>query len=700
MNGAVRNRQTEASECGLASLAMAASMLGSQIDLPWLRQRYPASSRGNSLRELAEVAGAIGLSARAVTCEMAELKDLQRPAILHWSLNHFVVLDRVRAGSVRVFDPALGYCTLSMAEVSRKFTGVAMELTSTPSFQRRIERSPLKLSSLFRWTPDLKGGLAQVLVLSLVMQVYVVASPFYLQLAVDEAAMKGDLDLLGSLAVGFVLFAIFNGVADTLRGVVLQRLNALLSWDMSRRLFHHMVRLPLPWFQRRRLADAQSRFQALDPIKSLISNGLVGAMIDGGLSLVTAVMMVVFSPALALVTLVGLAIYVGLRCASIPISRRFMSDALIASIAEQGKRLETLRAIQTIKVMNGEVRRESDWGNKFADSVRANQASALTTMTFSALQRLFDSLTYVVIVYLGVQAILKGSMTVGLLYAFMAYRTQFLGRTTSLFEQLINWRLMDVYAFRLADVVLTPVEADVDKPAAGLPDVEGRIELDHVSFRYGPTDPFVLKDVSLAIAPGDCVAIVGPSGTGKSTLLKVLCGLYPPTSGEVRLDGLPLTVWGAKSVRKALGVVMQDDELLPGSIADNVAFFDEQVDLERVWDCLRLAAIDEEVNAMPMRADTFVGDMGGALSGGQKQRVLLARALYKQPRLLVLDEATSHLDIGREKLINAELKRLKITRIVVAHRPETIAIADRVILLQGGAQELARPSAAPMNAPA
>ena len=688
MSADIRNRQTEATECGLACLAMSAHMAGSNIDLAWLRQRNPVSARGTSLKDLLEIAATIGMAGRAVRCEISEIGQLQRGAILHWGLKHFVVLDRVRRKGVRVFDPARGYQWLAPDEISRFFTGVALELTTTPSFERRREISPLRLWSLVRWTPQVRSDLAQALILSVLLQIYVVANPFYLQLAVDEAAMKGDLDLLATLAVGFAAFALLNAVAEALRGVVLQKLTSLLTWDMTQRLFHHMIRLPLPWFQRRRLADVLTRFQSIDPIKNLVANGLVGVAIDGTLSLVTLAMMVVFSPILAFLTLAGLGGYMAIRLAGIPLTRRFASEALMASIAEQSKRLETLRAIQTIKIMGGEAQREGLWANKLADTVRTGQASGLATMSFSAAQRMFDALTLVTVIYLGIRSVVSGHMTIGVLYAFMAYRTQFMSRAISLFEQAVNWRMLDIYTIRLADIVLTPVETDLDSTIGGLPQVMGMIELDRIGFRYGPTDPFVLQDVSLRIKPGEFVAIVGPSGVGKSTLLKVLCGLYPPTIGEVRLDGLPVSAWGAKAVRSALGVVMQDDELLPGSIAENVAFFDEATDMDRVWDCLRLAAIADEVRAMPMRAETFVGDMGSTLSGGQRQRVLLARALYKQPRILVLDEATSHLDLARERSINAELADLKITRIVVAHRPETIRAADRVLHLQGALTDL------------
>ncbi|WP_341025007.1 peptidase domain-containing ABC transporter [Brevundimonas diminuta] len=689
-SASIRNRQSETAECGLACLGMAAHLCGSEIDLPWLRQNFPISLRGANLRDLAAIASGIGMTTRAVRCEPDEFAQLRTPAILHWGFQHFVLLKKVRGKKLYLFDPSRGDRTADMAEARDYFTGVAMELAATPAFKKRRERPPLKLSSLLAFTPDIKSGLGQALILSVIIQIYVIASPFYIQSAIDSGALQGDAQLLTALAIGFGLFALFNAGAEALRGVALQKVSALLSWDMSQRLFRHMIRLPLPWFQKRRLADAMMRFQALDPLKSLIANGLIAALMDGLLAVTTLVMMFIYAPILAWVTIVGIALYFIVRIAGLPILLRFSADALQASIGEQSKRMETLRAIQTIKSMGGETERESVWANRQARVIGANQNASLTNLAFSTVQRVTDSGANVLVIFLGVRAILAGEFSIGALYAFMAYRTQFTTRASSLFDQILNWRMLEVYTDRLADVVLTPAEEGLDKLPAGLPDVEGAIELHNVAFRYGPTDPVIFRNISLKVEVGESIAIIAPSGTGKSTLLKVMSGLYPALAGEVRLDGLPLSAWGLPLVRRSIGVVMQDDELLPGSIADNVTFFSEEPDMERVWDCLASATLDEEVRAMPMQADTFVGDMGSALSGGQRQRVLLARALYKQPKVLILDEATSHLDMARERRINAALKELSITRIVVAHRPETIASADRIYRLGETLEEVPR----------
>jgi ATP-binding cassette subfamily B protein RaxB len=325
--------------------------------------------------------------------------------------------------------------------------------------------------------------------------------------------------------------------------------------------------------------------------------------------------------------------------------------------------------------------------------------SAFAGLGVAGVQKLIRAVVGVVVVYLAARSIMADKMTIGVLYAFMAYHTQFLDRGASLIDQAISWKLLDLYTFRLSDIVLTPTETDIDKPTGGLPAMRGKVTLDNVGFAYAPHEPPVLKSVSFSVEPGEFVAIIGPSGSGKSTLLKVLCGLYPTSNGHVRIDDIPLSVWGPRGVRRNVGVVLQDDELLSGSIADNVAFFDETVDIDRVVDCLRLAGMEDEVNRMPMRTETFVGDMGSSLSGGQKQRVLLARALYREPQILILDEATSHLDVARERLVNEALSKLKITRLIVAHRPETIAAADRVIVIQDGVvaadRRVQRPKAPP-----
>jgi ATP-binding cassette, subfamily B, bacterial CvaB/MchF/RaxB len=678
---ALRNLQSEATECGLACLAMAANMAGSEIDLAWLRQHYPSSIRGMSLRQIADVAHGIGMTARAVKCDPKELDKLQRPAILHWGLHHFVVLDRVRGKRARIFDPARGYVDVPFDEIDVCFTGVALELAASPGFRRRAERPPFSPLSLIHWSADAKAGLVQALFLSILLQIYMVAAPLYMQTAIDSGALRGDRELLSTLAIGFAAFALFNAGAQALRGVVLQRLSALLSWDMSRRLFHHLIRLPLPWFEKRKLADTMTRFQAIDPIKNLITTGLVGSVLDGVLSISMLALMFLYSATLGGIALVGFLLYLAVRLGTMRLTVSYAAEQFRATIAEQGKRIETLRSIQTIKIMSGESQRESVWANKQAGLVKAQQGNGLVTALIAVAQQLIETATLIMIIYFGANQIIEGGFTVGTLYAFISYRQQFATRVNTMVDQMISWRMLEIYNTRIADVVLTPMEQGLEVEASNLPELRGSLQVAGAAFRYGPTEPLVFRDISFRIDAGESVAIVGPSGCGKSTLLKVICGLYPLTAGDIAVDGLPLSIWGPRAIRSAFGVVLQNDELLPGSVLDNVGFFDEQIDVDWAWECLHRAAVAEEIRRLPMGEHSYVGDIGSALSGGQRQRILLARALYKRPRFLVLDEASAHLDTEREGKINEYLQSLAITRLIVAHRLETIAAADRVLLL-------------------
>jgi len=676
--------QSEVSECGLACLSICSSMLGAELDMSELRHKYHNSQRGVDLNQLIALASALDMQCRPVRCEPGDLQHLGKPAILHWKLNHFVVLEKVKRGKFHIIDPAHGSLSFSEEELSRAFTGIAVEVSSSPSFRPRKQRSPLNIWSMIRFRGGVGAALFHTLVYSLLLQCFVLLSPFFMQLAVDEGVLRGDSAFLLALSLGFGAVALFNSLAETLRGVTLQRASALMGWDMSRRLFHHLVSLPLTWFHRRRLADALSRLESIDPIRQLIANGLIGALLDGFLALGIIILMFLYSPLMSLVALAAVVSYVLLRLAAIPLSMKLGMASLQASIAERGTRIETLRAMQSIKTMGGEFSREAIWANKYADLVLATLNNANLQIGVSAGRTLLDGLSLVVIVYIGAKSVLAGDLSVGALYAFVAYRQQLNNRMTTLVDQCISWRLTELHSDRVADIALSPSEQGFSKDPSASDAIEGHIQLRSVYFQYSAQEAPALKDVNLTIAPGEFVAITGPSGCGKSTLVKVLTGLYPPSSGDLLYDGLNISSWGPRVVRQRMGVVMQDDELLTGSIVENVTFFAERPDIELVWSCLEMAAVKEDVQRMPMQLETQVGDMGSTLSGGQKQRLLLARALYRKPSILVLDEATANLDVARESSIYKALAGLDITRILITHRPDTMRLADRLIRIDQG----------------
>jgi ATP-binding cassette, subfamily B, bacterial CvaB/MchF/RaxB len=674
-------RQSESTECGYACLAMIAGWHGHQIDLVSLRLHQAASASGTSLQTLARLAEQFSLRARALRLEPSDLSRLALPAILHWDMNHFVVLKSIGRRSVTIHDPARGVMRLSLAEVGQHFTGVAMEFAPTEGFKPIRQERRLPLSTLFRGGDGLARRGAQVVALSLFFEALLLIAPWYMQIAVDNVIPSGDTELLWMLAGGFAAVALFRLLTEVMRSTVLVYIQSRLDLALSSRLLSHLLRLPLPFFAKRDDGDIVSRFHSLEPIRNLLAEGLLLALIDGVLALGTLFLMFVISPMLAALALVSLALYAALRlCFYLPLFR-LGEDVVRAEASCTTHLIESIRSAQTIKLFNAESDREAQFVNRAAEAAHSRATQQRMVATFKALRETIFMLEQVAFVAVASYLALRGGLTIGVLFAVLAYKTQFMTTGAHIVEKAVELRLLRLHLDRISDIAMSDQERVYASPVADRAPIKGGIELSGVSYRYSDTDPFVLKDVSLRIEPGECVAITGPSGCGKTTLIKVLLGLFQPTEGEVSVDGMSLPVFGERAYRQQIATVMQDDQLMAGSILQNICFFDENADPIFAAECARLACIHDEIMRMPMGYRTLVGALGSTLSAGQRQRVLLARALYRRPKVLVIDEGTANLDVDLERRINETLLALPITRIHVAHRPQTIALADRVIEL-------------------
>ena len=686
--------QTEAAECGLASLAMIASFHGHRVDLAGLRRRFTLSVKGATLAYLMQAAGKLQLAPRPLRLELDEVPRLAMPCILHWDLNHFVVLKSATAREAVIHDPAGGLRRLPMPELSKHFTGVALELTPAPGFRPIDERRRVKLPDLAGRITGLARSLAQVLALAFVLQAIAVVSPFYMQWVVDGAVVSEDRDLLTVLGLGFLLLAAIQVGVTALRSWVVLYLGTTLNLQWLANVFSHLLRLPVSWFEKRHLGDVVSRFGAVGTIQRTLTSSFVEALIDGVMAVATLAMMVAYSPRLSALAVCAVLAYALLRAIYYGPLRRATEEHIVHAARQQSHFLETVRGVQSIKLFGRQEERRARWLNLVVDSVNKDVAVQKLTLGFRSANGLVFGAERVAVVWVGALAVLDTAFSIGMLFAFMAYKEQFSARVAGLIDKVIELKMLQLQAERLADIVLTPPE---EEPSTAAPPVaEASIEVRHLSFRYSDTEPFVLRDCSFRIEPGESVAIVGPSGGGKTTLVKVMLGLLTPTDGQVLVGGVDLQKLGVDAYRRLVGTVMQEDPLFAGSIADNVSFFDPNPSQEAIERCTRLAAVHEDIAAMPMGYHTLIGDMGAALSGGQRQRILLARALYKQPRILFLDEATSALDVQRERLVNEAIRGLSLTRILIAHRPETIASAGRVIVLANGrvAQDLRRAGSA------
>lgn len=668
--------QSEAAECGLACLAMIASYHGHDIDLASLRARFGGSLKGMTLARMIEVARALQLDGRPLRAEPEYLRQLNSPCILHWDLNHFVVLKGFSSKGADIFDPARGHRVIGDQELSRHFTGVLLELEPTTGFSPVVERRRISLRALAGRVRGLGAIAAQVVVLAIALEVLALAIPFQLQWVVDQVLVTRDIDLLWLLAIGFLFVVGLQTALSIARGWVVSWFGATLDVQWATNLFGHLLQLPLSYFEKRHMGDIVSRFGSLRSIQTTLTGAFIEALLDGVFGLLALVILIAYSPQMALIVALFVATYTAARFLAYRKLRDMYEEKLVFAAKQQTELMESVRGIQPIKLANKQAERRARFANATLQTADRELRTQRVTMTFGAINRGLFGLQRVVLISIGAALALRGGFSAGMLVAFVAYADQFSQKSGGLVDKAIDLRMLVLHAERISDIALEPPESNVDGTYSG-PDPAMEIKLENVSFRYSEDEPWVLQGVNLTVREGECLGVYGPSGCGKTTLVKLVLGLLEPTSGRVAIGGIGIKEFGLAKYRAMLGVVTQDDQLFAGTIAQNISFFDEDASIDRVVRAARISAIDAEIAAMPMGFETLVGDMGSSLSGGQKQRIILARALYRSPRLLVLDEATSHLDGANATRIDEEVRRMHITRLVISHNEETIARSDR-----------------------
>ncbi|HEY0313206.1 MAG TPA: peptidase domain-containing ABC transporter [Allosphingosinicella sp.] len=678
-------RQAETAECGLACLAMVANFHGHEWTLPSLRMAHPISGRGATIRVLVAVAAEMGFDAAAGCIDAADVGKLELPAIIHLDNKHFVVVERTdRKGGAHVHDPALGAYRISRAGLEKRFSGYVIQMSALDGFARPAAQPQLSLRNFWFSAHGLKRTLAQVAVMSLVIQLLLLTLPLFIKFAVDGIPAADNRMLLAAMA-GFLGLALFHFFMSWFRDLFLLWVGTSFSFELVTKLFRHLVHLELSWFERRSVGDVVSKFQSTQPISDLLTKTFIATLLDGIMACLTLVVTYLYGGAIVLIPVGAVLITILVRLAALPAMKARSLDSIQLSALESSTFMETARGIATLKAFGEETNRARIWrGQKAA----ANNA----LIRFLSLKVVLDDLIAfttnaerVIFIFAGVVLVQKGVLTLGLLFALQAYKTQFVEALERFTMAIVDYRMLDVHLGRLSDVALT--ESKTYPVTSSLRDVRGEIQLQNVGFSYDRFQKPVLDGVNLRVGAGETVAITGPSGGGKSTLVKIVLGLLEPTTGGLSIDGNIMDRAAFAQIRPFLASVLQDDVLYGGSLAQNITFFDEAMDEDRLREAARAAAVLSEIEAMPLKFNTLVGDMGSTLSGGQKQRVLLARALYRSPRLLIMDEGTAHLDALTERMVNESIRSLKITRLIIAHRYETVASADRVFFLSNGQLE-------------
>ncbi|NUU69198.1 peptidase domain-containing ABC transporter [Enterobacteriaceae bacterium BIT-l23] len=676
--------QTESAECGLACLTMICRYYGMDVDLFNLRHRFGISSHGATLGLLVDIAGKVNLKTRALSLDLNEVRQLRTPCILHWDMCHFVVLISARRNRFVIHDPAFGRRVVGLAELSRHFTGVALELWPVKGFSKEKSRSKMRLRDLMSNIHGLAGALSKIFCFSLLVEAINLLIPVGTQLVMDHVIIAEDHHLLSLICIGLLAFILCRTFIGTLRAWTTLVMASVIDVQWKSGIFDHLMKLPLDYFEKRRLGDIQSRIGSLDIIRQTLTENLVSSIIDIIVATGVFIMMVLYGGWLVWVVCAFTLFYMILRISTYNRYRQAWEEKIVKEAKASSHFMETLYGISTLKALGITGLRSRFWLNLNIDSANARIRTTRLDMLFGGIVNFIGAVDQITILWLGASMVIDGGMTLGMFVAFSAYRSQFSARTANLINIALQMRLLGLHNERVADIVLS--EPEEEQPERELAAVNEPIAFRtrNIAFQYDALSRPIFSGLNITVKAGESVAIVGPSGVGKTTLMKVMSGLLKPTEGSIIANGLDINNVGLNNYRHSIACVLQDDKLFAGSIADNISSFEEYRDYARIEECTRLCNIHDEIMHMPMGYETLIGELGGNLSGGQKQRLLIARALYRQPGILFLDEATSHLDLDNEAKINQAIRDLCITRIFIAHRPSTIASADRVIDLTAG----------------
>ena len=671
--------QTETAECGLACLAMICGHFGKNIDLIYLRRKFNLSARGAALAGINGIAEQLGMATRALSLELDELRVLKTPCILHWDFSHFVVLVSVKRNRYVLHDPARGIRYISREEMSRYFTGVALEVWPGSEFQSETLQTRISLRSLINSIYGIKRTLATIFCLSVVIEAINLLMPVGTQLVMDHAIPAGDRGLLTLISAALMFFILLKAATSTLRAWSSLVMSTLINVQWQSGLFDHLLRLPLAFFERRKLGDIQSRFDSLDTLRATFTTSVIGFIMDSIMVVGVCVMMLLYGGYLTWIVLCFTTIYIFIRLVTYGNYRQISEECLVREARAASYFMETLYGIATVKIQGMVGIRGAHWLNMKIDAINSGIKLTRMDLLFGGINTFVTACDQIVILWLGAGLVIDNQMTIGMFVAFSSFRGQFSERVASLTSFLLQLRIMSLHNERIADIALH--EKEEKKPEIEIVADMGPISLETngLSYRYDSQSAPIFSALSLSVAPGESVAITGASGAGKTTLMKVLCGLFEPDSGRVLINGIDIRQIGINNYHRMIACVMQDDRLFSGSIRENICGFAEEMDEEWMVECARASHIHDVIMNMPMGYETLIGELGEGLSGGQKQRIFIARALYRKPGILFMDEATSALDSESEHFVNVAIKNMNITRVIIAHRETTLRTVDRVI---------------------
>jgi NHLM bacteriocin system ABC transporter peptidase/ATP-binding protein len=674
--------QMEGTECGAVALGIVLEHFGTYVPPVTLRQQCGVSRDGSKASNILKAARQHGLEARGFRKEPAQVRELPLPAIVHWNFNHFLVVEGFRGDRVHLNDPATGRRTVTAEEFDQAFTGVVLTFEPTDEFEPSGTR-PRLLPSLLTRLRGARGAVLFLVIAGLGLVLPGLAVPVFGQVFVDEILVGGKRDWLWALLAGLAATALVRVILTHLQRRYLARLLMRLAVGMSSTFLWHVLRLPITFFAARSPGDLASRVQLNDQAASLLSGRMAGVVLDMILVVFYAALMVVYDPLLTMIGLGAAVLHVVLLVAQ----QRGRTDDSIRVSVEAGKLAGIaaggLSMIETLKATAGESAFFASWAGHQAKLSQSQQRMARRDQIVGTLVSAIGRLNTLLVLGVGALRVMDGHLSLGGLVAFQALMASFLGPIESLTSFGLTLQELRGNFERLDDVLGHEPE---DAPAGAGPHrrLTGELGLKSVTFGYLPFSPPLVDRFDLHIAPGQRVAVVGASGSGKSTIAKLVCAMYPAWSGEIHFDGQPRSALPATALPASIGVVDQDISLFEGTVRDNLTLWDPTAAEVDVIQAAKDACIHDDITQLEGGYDAFVGEGGFNFSGGQRQRLEIARALVRQPALLVMDEATSALDPETEHQVDKNLRRRGVSCLIVAHRLSTIRDCDEIVVLEGG----------------
>lgn len=684
-------RQISQNECGPACMAMLFGYHGHRIPLHIMTEDCQAFRNGASALAMKKAAEKYGYLLRAYRMEQPEhLQSLELPVILHWDYDHYVILEAWQDQKVRIVDPEHGRKWISSETFRDHFSGIVLTLelkdpSKIPQFQ---QTEGWRL--ILRYALMLPKMTLLMLVFSVLVQLIGVAVPLLVGFLIDRFLDDWNASTYSSLIISTVtIFAVYF-LLSYIRSVVFAQLQRHISSTLSRDFLSHLLKLPLTFFEQRNTGDLATRMSNISMIREILSTSGVAIVLDLTMLFIAAGAMLYQSLFLSLITFLIAIVQLGIMLIFIPMIRKSSQQELSAQATSQSYLIEALRGSILVKAMNREETVLRNWLATFSEQMKHFVIRFLRSGMLNSIVSSLGTIVPLLLLMIGFLEIQKGNLTIGTLVAFSSLAVSFLSPINSLISYVQSFQLLMSVIERLQDVLHAKPDDTTQSEKQKRMSVDlsnAPIRLQDVDFSYDRGSE-ILRNLTMEITPGSKIALVGPTGSGKSTIVKLILGLYLPTSGRITYGDLSTDQIDFRHLRQQIGVVLQDTHLFHGSIAKNISFFDE-VPMEKVLLASKMACLHEDVMRMPLGYHTQIGENGQNLSGGQRQRLSIARALLHQPRLLVLDEATSHLDSLTEQKLNQTFRDHKITQIVIAHRLSTITDADEIIVLHNGIVEAA-----------